>query len=59
MNVQPGIYLIDTGVWDRSSEKQLYAGPSMTVRVLEGTIFLGPTNLNSTFGLTSFEPASA
>jgi lipopolysaccharide transport system ATP-binding protein len=53
MNVQPGIYLIDTGAWDRTAERQLYAGPSMTVRVLESTIFLGPTNLNATLGVTS------
>jgi lipopolysaccharide transport system ATP-binding protein len=57
MNVQPGIYLIDTGVWDRASEKQLHAGPSITVRVLEGRLFLGPTNLNSTFEL-SLVPAA-
>ncbi len=36
MNVQPGIYMIDAGVWDRASEKQLYAGPTLTLRVLEG-----------------------
>ena len=46
MNVQPGIYLVDLGSWDRSSEKQLHAGPNMTIRVLEATQFVGPTNLN-------------
>ncbi|HEY4303059.1 MAG TPA: polysaccharide ABC transporter ATP-binding protein [Gemmatimonadaceae bacterium] len=58
MNVQPGIYLIDTGVYDRASEAQLYAGPGMTVRVLEGSLFLGPTNLNATIGLARSAPSS-
>jgi ABC-type polysaccharide/polyol phosphate transport system ATPase subunit len=59
MNVQPGIYMIDSGVWDRASEKQLYAGPSITARVLETRLFLGPTNMNATFELTHSAPAGA
>ncbi len=47
MNVQPGIYLADIGVWDRADEKQLMAGPSLNVRVLEGRLFLGATNFNA------------
>ena len=47
MNVQPGIYLADIGVWDRADEKQLLAGPSLNVRVSEGRIFLGAVNLNA------------
>jgi lipopolysaccharide transport system ATP-binding protein len=46
MNVQPGIYLIDIGVWDRADEKQLMVGPSLNVKVIEGALFLGETNLN-------------
>jgi ABC-type polysaccharide/polyol phosphate transport system ATPase subunit len=48
MNVQPGIYLLDLGTWDRSSEKQLQGGPSLTIRVLEAARFVGPTNMNCT-----------
>ena len=47
MNVQPGIYLIDIGVWDRADEKQLLAGPSLNVRVSEGRLYLGATNMNA------------
>ena len=57
MNVQPGIYLMDIGVWDRAAEKQLYVGPSMTVRVLESTVFIGPTNLNSTVAVVNVTSA--
>ncbi len=46
MNVQPGIYLADIGVWDRADEKQLLAGPSLNVRVVEGRLFMGATNCN-------------
>jgi hypothetical protein len=56
MNVQPGIYLADVGVWDRADEKQLLAGPSVNVRVLEGRVFIGPLNMNSTMELE--QPAS-
>ena len=47
MNVQPGIYLIDIGVWDRADEKQLLAGPSLNLRVSEGRTFLGALNMNA------------
>jgi hypothetical protein len=47
MNVQPGIYLVDIGVWDRADEKQLLVGPSVNVRVLDGRTFLGATNFNA------------
>jgi lipopolysaccharide transport system ATP-binding protein len=51
MNVQPGIYLIDVGVFDRAEEKQLHAGSSLNVKVTEGTVFLGPTNMNAAMTL--------
>jgi ABC-type polysaccharide/polyol phosphate transport system ATPase subunit len=47
MNVLPGIYLIDLGVWNRADEKQLLAGPSLNVRVSEGRTFLGTLNMNA------------
>ena len=47
MNVQPGIYLADIGVWDRADEKQLLAGPSLNVKVMESRLFLGATNFNA------------
>ena len=47
MNVQPGIYLADIGVFDRANETLLLAGPSLNLRVLEGRTWLGVTNLNA------------
>jgi lipopolysaccharide transport system ATP-binding protein len=47
MNVQPGIYLADIGVFDRADETLLLAGPSLNLRVLEGRTWLGVTNLNA------------
>jgi ABC-type uncharacterized transport system ATPase subunit len=57
MNVQPGTYLVDVGVWDRAGETQLYVGPSLNLRVTEGTIFLGGINLNSEMELTAVHRA--
>jgi lipopolysaccharide transport system ATP-binding protein len=51
MNVQPGIYLADVGVWDRATEKQLMAGPSLNIRVTEADVFLGPINMNAVMEL--------
>ena len=48
MNVQPGIYLVDIGVWDRADERQLFVGPSLNLRVSESAHFLGEVNLNAT-----------
>ena len=55
MNVQPGIYLADTGVFDRAAEKQIYVGPSVTIRVTEGTVFLGPVNMNAEMRIRACE----
>ncbi len=55
MNVQPGIYLADIGVWDRADEKQLAAGPSLNIRVTEGSLFLGPINLNGSMEMLQAE----
>ena len=51
MNVQPGIYLVDIGVYDRADERQLFAGPGLTLRVTEGRLYLGPVNLNARMDL--------
>jgi lipopolysaccharide transport system ATP-binding protein len=47
MNVQPGIYLADIGVWDRADERQILAGPSLNIRVTEERVFLGTINMNA------------
>ena len=46
MNVQPGIYLVEIGVFDRANERALALAPTLNVRVLEGRLFLGQTNMN-------------
>ena len=56
MNVQPGIYLVDIGVWDRADEKQLAIGPSLNLKVFESRLFLGEVNLNAEMRL---EPVHA
>jgi ABC-type polysaccharide/polyol phosphate transport system ATPase subunit len=52
MNVQPGVYLVDIGVYNRADETQLHAGPSLNVKVMESTVFLGEINLNAGMRLT-------
>ncbi|MBC8088376.1 MAG: ABC transporter ATP-binding protein [Phycisphaerae bacterium] len=47
MNVQPGIYLLEIGVFDRADERALALGPTLNVRVLESTTYLGVVNLNA------------
>ncbi len=53
MNVQPGIYLADIGVWDRADETQLLAGPSLNIRVAGEATFLGPLNMNARMEIDS------
>jgi lipopolysaccharide transport system ATP-binding protein len=57
LNVQPGIYLVDIGVWDRADERQLLSGPTLNIRVLEARTFLGPANFNAS--MTMRQPTSA
>jgi ABC-type polysaccharide/polyol phosphate transport system ATPase subunit len=58
MNVPPGIYLADIGVWDRADETQLLAGPSLNIRVAGEATFLGPLNMNARMEIESSAPAS-
>lgn len=53
MNLPPGIYVVEIGVWERTNEKQLMTGPSVSVNVLEGTMFLGSVNLNPAMSLAT------
>jgi ABC-type polysaccharide/polyol phosphate transport system ATPase subunit len=47
MNVQAGIYIVDVLSYDRKAECLLAAGPSLTVMVREGPIFIGTIQLNA------------
>lgn len=46
MNVQPGMYLIETLIKDHDLGKYLAKGPYTSVRVSEGRAFLGTVQLN-------------
>lgn len=47
MNVQPGLYSIETVVWDRKQERDVVFGPSVTLEVGEAdTSFWGPVQMN-------------
>lgn len=51
MNVPPGIYGLETGVWDRTRERRVAPGPSVSVRVAEGPSFTGTVQLNAAMRL--------
>jgi lipopolysaccharide transport system ATP-binding protein len=47
MNVQPGLYSIETVVWERTQEADIVFGPSVTVEVEDrDTTFWGPVQMN-------------
>lgn len=46
MNVPPGIYLIETLVWDRLMARVSFRGPSSYLEIRGGTVFEGVAQLN-------------
>jgi ABC-type polysaccharide/polyol phosphate transport system ATPase subunit len=59
MNVQAGIYLIETAAFDRKTELALAWGPSLSVQVQEGTTFYGAVQLNAKMNLLPPQEVSA
>ena len=47
MNVQRGVYLIETYAWDRAMERVSFTGPSVSVDVREGPSFHGLVQMNA------------
>jgi lipopolysaccharide transport system ATP-binding protein len=47
MNVPPGIYVVESVVWNRSIDAPLATGPSITLQVGEGPRFAGSVQLNA------------
>lgn len=45
-NVQPGLYAVETLVWDHDADCELSRGPSMQVQVVEGASFYGEVQMN-------------
>ena len=56
MNVPRGIYLIQVGAWNLSTELPLAAGPTITLQVAEGVPFLGSVQLNCSMERTGVRP---
>ena len=46
MNVQPGLYAVDSFVWDAHESKIAHSGPSLTVEVEQGVDFAGSVQMN-------------
>jgi ABC-type polysaccharide/polyol phosphate transport system ATPase subunit len=58
MNLAPGIYLVETVVWDQTREADAARGPSACIEVVEGVGFYGTVQLNPRLRLRSrTEPA--
>ncbi len=57
MNVQPGIYLVETVVGDLRAEQAVMWGPSVNVNVRAGPNFVGSVQLNASMNLLSPQPA--
>jgi lipopolysaccharide transport system ATP-binding protein len=58
-NVPPGLYVVETHVWDYVRDAVSYRGPSVTVHVDGGPVFAGTVQMNGTMRLrgTCPEPA--
>ena len=52
MNVQPGMYVVETTLFDTRLERLLAMGPSVCVRVTEGRIFRGAVQMNPSVQLS-------
>lgn len=49
MNFPPGVYGIETSVWDRMATREAFSGPSLHVVVEEQHTFYGSVQCNATF----------
>ncbi|MFQ5529091.1 MAG: polysaccharide ABC transporter ATP-binding protein [Gemmatimonadota bacterium] len=56
MNVPPGLYSVDSFVWDADQMSISHWGPSLTVEVSEGVDFKGSVQLNPELSLESRAP---
>ena len=51
MNLHPGTYLVETGVWDTSTSTEAVTGPRLQIEVLERNKFWGSVQLNAAWTL--------
>ena len=47
LNVQRGIYLVESHIWDRGMSRTSFAGPATSIDVREGVIFSGLVQMNA------------
>jgi hypothetical protein len=45
MNVRPGIYALESYVWDIRGQREIAAGPAAHIQVVEGTPFVGTVQM--------------
>ncbi len=59
MNVPPGMYTLESFVWDRMMERESFAGPRISVEVRGGEEFAGTVQMNPRMRLTADAPAAS
>ncbi len=58
INVPPGMYTLESFVWDRIMERESFAGPRISVEVQGGEDFVGTVQMNPRMRLTADAPAA-
>jgi lipopolysaccharide transport system ATP-binding protein len=59
MNLAPGIYLVETLVWDRMMDRMSFVGPATYVEVRGGVPFEGVAQLNAHAALLPIAPGAS
>ena len=58
-NVPPGVYGVETAVWDRATQRDIARGPSVTLQIAEGMRFYGSVQMHPQMQLVSAPLAGA
>ena len=58
INVPPGMYTLESFVWDRMMERESFSGPRISVEVQGGKDFIGTVQMNPRMRLTADAPAA-
>lgn len=56
MNVPPGVYVVETSVWDGARGRVVRSGPAINVRVTAGASFTGSVQMNPVMRLAPRDP---
>jgi ABC-type polysaccharide/polyol phosphate transport system ATPase subunit len=57
-NVPPGVIAVETSVWDRTTQRDLARGPSVTLQLMEGMKFAGSVHMQPRMRLLPSRPAA-